>query len=153
MTETDREFIVNLWKNRNSVNKIIQMLPYDKGTAKEIVDEVIKSGELNGIERISPKMKRIYELHQNGTTVSELSEMFNVTTNYVCRCLRKYGVYTGRPNKNHKSKKLIDKTESIINDLKDTESHNSFSDIARKHNVSRQYVFILYNKYVKCSNE
>lgn len=153
MTETDREFIVNLWKNRNSVNKIIQMLPYDKRTARKMVNEVMKSGELDNIERISPKMKRIYELYQNGTTVSELSEMFSVTTNFVCRCLRKYGVYTGRPNKNHKSKKLADKTESIINDLKDTESHDSFSNIARKYGVSRQYVFILYNKYVKCSNE
>ena len=43
--------------------------------------------------------------------------------------------------------------KDIINELKDTESHDSFSNIARKYGVSRQYVFILYNKYVKCSNE
>lgn len=146
MTEQDKLTLINLWNNRVPTTKIIQLLPYTPYAIRTMIKSLIDNGTLIEDNRIPPKCDRIVSMYNSGIKdIAELAEMFQCTRQFVSMSLRAKGIYTEKPKK-YKSHKMTERKREIITQLKDGKTQ---SEVAKNHGVSRQYVFQIYNRYVK----
>ncbi len=76
---------------------------------------------------------KIKELAKNGKTATEISEIIGIKRKRVLQLLRSFRIKTKRDLHPLQS----EKAQNIINELKNGTKQ---SDIARKYNVTRQYV-------------
>lgn len=141
MTEQDKEKIIQLWNNRVAVNRIIQLLPYER---KEIMREINRmklDGSLDAKNRIPTMVERIGEAYKSGTTNPyELAKVFGVSRAYINAALWQCDIYRKRPPHNYSS--VI--RQEIVKEL---DKGTSPVDIARKVGVSRQYVYSVRSEY------
>lgn len=146
MTEQDKLTLINLWNNRVPTTKIIQLLPYTPYAIRNMIKSLIDNGTLIEDNRIPPKCDRIVSMYNSGIRdIADLAEMFQCTRQFVSMSLRAKGIYTEKP-KSHRQRKMTEQTQTIVAELKDGKSQ---IEIAKNHNLTRQRVFQIYNRYVK----
>ncbi len=148
MTEQDKLRVINLWLNGMSLEQIQQILPYSTRKFREAIAEMKANGEFPTERQVGKD--KVAEAVKNGElNPYVLAETYGVTV----RTAREYkrtcgGVSTNsRPKFNYQH---CDRTNAIIDDLKEGEL--SLSEIARKHGVSRQAVFIVKKKIGKSND-
>lgn len=146
MTEQDKLTLINLWQNRVPTTKIIQLLPYTPNKIRRTIKSLIDNGTLIEDNRIPPKCDRIVSMYNSGIKdIDKLANMFECTNNWITTALRSKGIRVGKPKK-YKKWHYCQKTQDIIADLKCGKSQ---TEVANNHGVSRQYVYKIYNQYVK----
>lgn len=146
MTEQDKLTLINLWNNRVPTTKIIQLLPYTQYAIRNMIKSLIYNGTLIEDNRIPPKCDRIVSMYYSGVKdLAELAEMFQCTRQFVSMSLRAKGIYTEKPKK-YKPHRMTGRKQAIIDGLKDGKTQ---TEVAKSNGVSRQYVFKIYNQYVK----
>lgn len=146
MNEQDKLTLINLWNNRVPTTKIIQLLPYTPNKIRKTIQSLIDNGTLIEDNRIPPKCDRIVSMYISGIKdIDELANMFECTPQYVTMCLRWKDIHAEKPKK-YKKWKYCQKTQDIIAELKEGKTQ---TEVAKNHDVTRQYVYKIYNKYVK----
>lgn len=146
MTEQDKLTIINLWNNRVPVSHIVHLLPYKQHKIYSVIKSLKENGTLNEDNRIPPKCDRIVSMYNSGIKdIDKLAEMFQCTRQFIFMSLHKQGIHIAKP-KQYKKHSYCDKTIEIVAELKEGKTQ---TEVAKNHNVSRQYVFKIYNKYVK----
>ncbi len=152
MTEQDKILIQKLWVSKQPISCIIRMLPYPESEARKMVKALRDDGTLTDEVRKKNGATEILRLYNSGiTSPYDIAEKSGYTYNTVKAILHRQKVSRKRPLHNYKSRTPTDittlnaKTQEIISALKNGES---CSIIAKKHNVSRQYVSKIKKKYV-----
>ena len=142
MTDVDKKTIKRLWDSRVPINQIILMLPYKKVVAKRMIDELRANGTLKPRNCKKTAIQAIASTWDNGITdIDELCEMFSYKPNTV-KCYLSFSRGNSvRPHRNYRAKQFNEKAQSIMDEISKQEL--SLSDIARKFEVSRQYVYQL----------
>lgn len=136
MTEQEREKVINLWNSRVSVNRIVQLFPYDRQTMIKEINAMKADGTLDKTNRIPTKAGRIGEAYKQGkTNPYELAEQFGVSRAQVNSALWECDIIRKRPPHNY-----LSKGEQILSDL---ERGMSPLEVAKAYNVTRQYVYKL----------
>ena len=149
------EKIKTLWDNGESIDKIARQLNQKRFHTIKKIKEMRENGILkacprNTNKRISTKVLTLWE---NGVkNPYEIAEKLNTNKRQVYISLTAYGIKLGRPKRNYKERKktnidkLCTKTQMILIDI-----NNGMSkiDIAKKHNVSRQWVYSIENVHIK----
>ena len=155
MTENEKLLIINLWNSGQPIKSIIQMLPHDELTSKNMINQLKNDGVLTKRKKENKSLTReqLLNAYNNGiTNPYKLAEMYNLSYFTVKNHLWKLNLNRTRPSKNYKQRlqidieDLSDTTKLIIEELK---QGNNASVISQKHNVSRQWVYKVYHKYIK----
>lgn len=142
MTNAERTLIINLWESGHSIEYIAQMLSYPTYKAKQMVRDMRKDGTLKERNVTEIALARLTAAYNNGITdPRELARLFGYSLNTTTHYLRLAGIKRGHPPKQYFPKPLGEKTLAIIRDLES--SKMTLSEIAKKHGVSRQYVYQL----------
>jgi len=85
--------------------------------------------------KTAERNNKIKELAKNGKTATEISEIIGIKRKRVLQLLRSFRI---KPKRDlHPLQIRSEKAQNIINELKNGTKQ---SDIARKYNVTRQYV-------------
>ncbi len=146
MTEQDIQTLIKLWNNRVPTAKIVQLLPYKQFTITNMRKTLKDNGTLLEENRIMPKKDKIISMYINGEKdTAKLAAMFEVSRTRIYQCLSDNGISAERP-KHYKLKKMSDKKQAIIADLK---SGKKQAQVARDYHCSRPYINQLYKKYVQ----
>lgn len=136
MTEKDRAKIIELWNNRVSINRIIQLFPYEKRVIVKEINAMKADGRLNPENRVPTKAGRIGEVYKQGkTNPHEIAEMFGVSVAQVQSALWECDIIRHRPPHNY-----LGKREQILREL---ERGMPPLEVAKLHGVTRQYVYML----------
>lgn len=142
MNNEERKLIITLWENGYSVDAIIQHLPYPAYKAREMVRSLRKDGTLKDRKITEIALSRITTAYNNGTTDPiELSHIFGYSLKTTIQYLKLAGIKRGHPKKHYFPKGVGNKAKQIMHDIQT--SNLTLSGIAKKHNVSRQYVYQL----------
>ncbi len=150
MTEQDRELIIRLWNSRMSLNSIARMLPYPTMIAKQYVNEVKASGALKAENRVMTHKQLILTAYANGmVNPHQIASEFELPLNSVRAVLSAAKLNRKRPPHNYVKRlqaKLSDKTQQILTDVQQGLSN---VEVAKKHNVTRQYVYKIKKNYTQ----
>lgn len=150
ITEQDKAILIEMWNNRVSVERISQLLPYKANTVRNIIQELLKDGILNRANRVKTLRDRITDMYLSGVTdMDELAEMFETSKNYVSNCLRDNKINHKRKTvykKRKPNERIDERTQAIIDELKKGKSQ---TEIAKKFNVTRQWVFSIKKRFLK----
>lgn len=137
MTEIEKRTIKKLWDAHVPLKKIPQMFPYKPYTVTKQIKEMRESGEL---EERGYKKGRLWvvELYKSGVTNPyEIAEELGYSISTVKKYLKQAHLGRKRPPHNYVSVKKSDKTEKIIEKLKEG---RAVFQIAKDFEVSRQWV-------------
>lgn len=152
MTEQDKNLIQKLWVGKQPISCIIRMLPYPEGEARKMVKALRDDGTLTDEVRKKNGTAEILRLYNSGiTSPYDIVEKSGYALNTVKAILQRQKIHRKRPLHNYKSRTPTDittlnaKTQEIITALKNGEG---CAAIAKKHDVSRQYVSKVKKKYV-----
>lgn len=152
MTEQDKTLIQKLWVSRQPISCIIRMLPYPENEARKMVKALREDGTLTDEVRKKDGTAEIMKLYHSGVTSPyEIAEKSGYALNTVNDVLQRQKLGRKRPPHNYRKRMPTDittlnaKTQEIVTALK----HGEVSSIiAKKYNVSRQYVSKIKKKYV-----
>ena len=145
MTDIDRRQIKMLWESRVPISRIVQMLPYKKVIAKKMIDELRQDGTLQKRNRKKTAIKAVGEMWESGTqNIDELSEIFGYSPRTIILYLSLSREGKDRPAHNYRKRKLNEKALEIIKEI--SNGKLTLSEISRKFDVSRQYVYQLKKK-------
>jgi transposase len=152
MDEIKRE-IVLLWDSGASVGKICRALPRREGTIKRLVKEMRESGELQDRGSISEITRtKVIALYKSGqTNPYEIAKAFGLAVSTVNGILGNAKLNRGRPKHNYKARRLRELselgeiTQLVISDLK---AGLKPREIARKRDLSTQWVYEIKKKYI-----
>lgn len=147
--------IKSLWDNGESIEKIAKQLGIKRWHAVKKIKELRESGKINFIERNKNKKisSKILNLWNNGVTSPyEIAKILNTSKNVVYKSLTENNIKIERPKKNYrvrektKIENLSYKTKMI---LKEIENGKSKIEIAKKYDVSRQWVYSIEKVHIK----
>lgn len=142
MTKAEKTLIINLWDSGYSIDFIARNLPYPTYKAKAMIRTLKNDGTLKKRNMTEIALARLTAAYNNGITdPRELSRLFGYSLNTTTYYLRLAGIKRGHPPKQYFPKPLGEKALAIIRDLES--SKMTLSEIAKKHGVSRQYVYQL----------
>ena len=155
MTEQDKQTIITWWNNYVPIKSIIRMLPYRYTTAKKMIDDLRQNGTLKPRKENQKEFTRqkVLGVYNSGiTSISEIANQLGLSKYTVRNFLVEAKLNRKRPQHNYNTRKkteidtLCIKTQNIIEELK---SGKLVKEIAKTQNVSRQYVAMINDKYVK----
>ena len=149
--EQDKAQIKRLWESGVAYATIVRTIPYKQVVAVEMMRQLRNDGTLPNRPTKGDRTKaKVLELYNNGEkNPYKIASALGCSKHTVNCYLR--GLNRGKPAHNYKPTKptefntLSDKTRAIVHDLKDGWKP---SVLSKKHNVSRQYVYVLKSKYV-----
>lgn len=154
MEELEKEKLKELWNNGESIDSIIRQFPYEKKVVMKTIVEMRKSGEL--LERTKKKKgftQKIIALYESGVkNPYEIANEVGCDYSTVQKAFTRGNIKRKRPPHNYKERvatdttKLCQTTQNIIRELK--EGHAK-SKIAQSYGVSRQWVYIVEQVYIK----
>lgn len=150
MTEQERNLIIKLWENGTPINSIIHMLDCKQCTAKQYIKELKESGILKKENRKRRSVDIIINVFNKGeTNPYQISEITGYSVNTVRTVL--HNAHIPIPKSKRKRSPtdvntLCQLTQTIIREI---ESGEPCSEIAKYYNVSRAYVYKVKQKYVK----
>lgn len=150
MTEQDKNLIISLWNNGETVSNIIKMLPYDENTARNMIKELRDGNILKDRTKRNAKECVKIAVEQGIMNKYQIAEMYGYDITTIENAIISLRIKRQRPHKNYKKRKeveLSEQTHKIIEDLRAKEQTQGA--IAKKYNVSRQYVSWLKKKYVE----
>lgn len=154
MTESEKNLVIRLWDSGATIGEIVKLLPYKEYIAKEYIREMKSQGILVGRSGKSQAktLAKAINLYNSGiTNVCEIAELLGMKKRSVETIFRKGNFKRPRPKHNYRETNICDKSRAILDDIRQGEM--SLSEIARKHNVNRQWVWQLKNKNYKQYNE
>lgn len=137
-----KETIAKMYNDGISLRVIERTLPMTIKEAQALINQMKINGELPP-RRIREKTKnKVKILHEQGKNKYEIAGELNLNIQTVEKTLRVLFPNRGRPKHNYVNNRQRNaKTLGIQEELQKGEL--SYSEIARKYNVSRQYVFRL----------
>lgn len=155
MIENNKILIKNLWDSGETIQSIVQMLPYDEFTCKRMIKELKNSGVLikRKKENKNTTKEKVVNAYISGTTNPyKLAEMYGRSVGTIENILCNAHLNRKRPNKNYKERQktqtneLTEKTQNIIEALKDG---HSAKKISQMYGVSKQWVYMIKKTYIK----
>lgn len=150
MTEQEKNLIIALWENGTPVNSIVRMLDCKQCYAKQYIKELRDNGTLTKENRRKNATEIVVNVFNKGeTNPYKIAEITGYKVTTVRTLLNGAHISIPRGKRNRpptKISSLCELTQLIIEDIK---SGEKFSQIAKNHNVSRQYVYKVKDKYVK----
>jgi hypothetical protein len=138
--------IKRLWDSGVAIETIVRSLPTTIVLARDTIKEMRLSGELKPRSKHEITRQKIEALFEKGYNKQQIASELAMSTRTVNDYLADMGI-KGRPPKNYKPRKRSEKTHIIINELQKPQI--SYSEIARKYGVSRQYVYRIYKELNK----
>ena len=149
--DEEKAQIKRLWDSGVAYATIIRLIPYKQVVATAMLKELRRDGTLPDRPTKGARTKaKVLELYNNGEkNPYKIASIIGCSKQTVNCCLR--GLNRGKPAHNYKPTKptefntLSDKTRAIVHDLKDGCKPNA---LVKKHNVSRQYIYVLKSKYI-----
>lgn len=146
MTESERSAIKRMWDAGVSQEKIIQTMPMSRTAAIKVLKTLRYEGFLPPRKRKRGQVL-VAEAYRSGiTNPYELSEKYGYTIKTVAAYLRSEGIQRKRGKRSWKEIDPSERTKKIRECL---ENGASMSEVARMFNVSRQWVFIVKERYLK----
>ena len=146
MTESDIKQIKDFWESGLPLEQIYQMLPYTRYEGIKMVRELRENGTLKPRKKTQSAIEKVAYAWENETkNTYALAEMFGYAHRTVEIYLSNSGIRKGK--RNPTNFKHCDKTNDIIVDLQGGDL--SQVEIARKHQVSRQYITDVKRKLEK----
>lgn len=148
MIEQDINLIIKLWENGESINSIIRLLPYKENVTRKEIAKLRQNGTLKGSsgKTKAKTWEKVLQAYNGGiTSPYELSETFGLKVGTINTILSNSHLDRARPKHNYKPYPLSAKTQLILQDIK---QEIDVKDIIIRHNVSRQYVYKIKNKYL-----
>lgn len=140
MTEIEKKQVLTLWQSGMPLTQIRKMIAVDEATFNAAVKEMKANGDFFDRKATAEK---IIETYNNGVhNPYELAELYGVTYRYVNLVFHLHKIK--RP---YRKWKYSDRTNAIVEDLREGEL--SHSEIAKKHNVNRQWVYQVAKKLEK----
>ena len=150
MAEQDKNLIIALWENGTSVNSIVRMLDCKQYYAKQYIKELRDNGTLTKENRRKNATEIVVNVFNKGeTNPYKIAEITGYKVGTVRTLLNSAHISIPKGKRNRPPTKiyaLLAFTQLIIEEIK---SGEKFSQIAKNHNVSRQYVYKVKDKYVK----
>lgn len=130
MTEKEIEQVKEMWSQGCSMVQISRVLPYKEYLALAEIRTLKKQGVLppRNVQEIIAE--RVFKEYEETKDIGEIADRLGLSKRYIENIFYYNGKYHPRlPN---------EKRQQIIADLK---AKKSQSKIAKKHGVSRQYIF------------
>lgn len=150
MTEQEKNLIIALWENGTPVNSIVRMLDCKEYHARQYIKELRNNGTLTKENRRKNATEIVVNVFNKGeTNPYKIAEITGYKVSTVRTLLNGAHITIPKGKRNRpptKISSLCELTQLIIEDIK---SGEKFSQIAKNHNVSRQYVYKIKDKYVK----
>lgn len=143
MNEIDKARIISLWEGGMTLGQIRQMTPVPARVFDAVVREMKKNGEFP-MERKNAEAKVIDAYHRGERNPYEIAEELGITPNSVRTF---FGWNKLRKGKKTRHWVHCERTNDIIKDLQEGEL--SQVEIARKHQVTKQYITKIKRKLEK----
>ena len=152
MTEQDKNLITRLWESGCTQTEIIRLLPYSIVKSRNMILELRVDGTLQGKsgKTASKTLETIVQLYNEGiTNPYEIAQITGLKATTVSAMLSKAKLNRKRPSKNYKKRERNNMAKAIIEEI---EQGVKMVHIAKKYNVSRQYVYILKKSLMEDKN-
>ena len=143
MTEKEIELVVKLWNDGKSTTEIARVLPYKEYRVRREIVLLRQNGVLNGKSGKTKEkaLAKILQAYNSGITSPYIiADMFNMNLGTVNTYLTQCKLGRTRPPQNYKKTKTCEKTQKIIEEIK---TGFRLTEIAKKYNVTKQYVYNL----------
>ena len=130
MTEKEIEQVKVMWSQGCSMVQISRVLPYKEYLALAEIRSLKKQGVLppRNVQQIMAE--RVFKEYEETKDIGEIADRLGISKRYIENIFYNNGKYHPKlPNK---------KRQQIIAELR---AKKSQSEIARNHNVSRQYIY------------
>jgi DNA-directed RNA polymerase specialized sigma subunit len=150
MTESEKILVSKMVESGKTLEAIIQLLPYDKKTAKKMI--ISEFPEMLGRKKTTTKELVLYAYNNITKNPYEIAELYDLNAERVKVILGSLNLNRERPSHNYKKRKkpdiyrLCEKTQNIVEALKDGYSPTK---VAEMYEVSRQHVYNIKSKYYK----
>jgi transposase len=137
MTGREFEQVKKMWLQGYSATQIARVLPYKEYICIREISKLKKEGVLPSRSVQEIKAKAVIEEFQENKNLQEIADKLGIKMGYVREILNKHGIKHPKIMEFSKRQPSARKQE-ILNDLS---MGMSQSAIAKKHGVSRQFVF------------
>lgn len=136
MTEREKQEVKKMWEQGISVNQISRLLPYNQYKTLKDIKKLKKEGFLKPRSIYEINAQKVADMYANNKNLLEIANCLGLSMGYVAELLQykkiKHPRYT-----NFRKREINEKAKNIISDLNKKIPQ---SEIARKYEVSRQYV-------------
>lgn len=146
MTEQEKQEIKKLWEQGMPATQIARLLPYKNYVTIRAITELKKTGFLRPRKVSEIRDKTIVQEFQRNRNLRKIADKYGIGLRYVQQILLRNGIHhkkTMNYTEPNKKRRLIEK--DLINKLPQTQ-------IAKKHGVSRQYVWQIKERLDEKSN-
>lgn len=152
MTSEEISLIKRLWESGKGATTIAKLLPYKEHTTIKEINKLRQNGVLDGRSgKTKEKTKsKILQAYNSGiTSPHDIAEMFDLKVSTVNTVLSNSRLNRKRPKHNYAKRELSERTKQILTDIK---SGVVLSEVAIKHNVTKQWVSKIKKKYYEREN-
>ena len=149
MTENEIALIKRLWDNGQTIGSIARLFPYKEYIVKREIQALKKSGVLSGKSGKNKELtlQKLKETYESGiTNPYEMAKTLDMSVGTIREYLGDLGIKLGRNKKNYNKTKLCEKTNIIIEELKNGKTARQ---ISQQYQVSTQYVYEIKGKFLK----
>ena len=137
-----KETIIKMYNDGIAIRVIERTLPMPIKEAQNLIKQMKINGELPSRSLGEITKNKVKMLHGQGKNKYQIAQELNLNTQTVEKTLTLLFPHRGRPKHNYiNNRQCNSKTLGIQEELQKGEL--SYSEIARKYGVSRQYVFRL----------
>lgn len=153
MDENEKKIVIKLWNNGETISTIAKLLPYKEYIATKKIQELKKMNVLDGRSGKTKEKttEKVLATYKNTTTNPyEIAEILDLSIRTVNGILCEAKLERVRPKHNYKKKEISYRTKLILNDLK---SGVNPRKIAKKYDVSTQYVYQTRNRFLGEQND